>query len=233
MKSDYRKIEGYYDKYGSWYDDERIEGYYSFINDIEVGVVEKYGKKKNLLEVGCGTGIILNRTSKFSKSAIGVDLSEGMLKAAKRKGLKVQQANACNIPFESSKFDLTYSFKVLAHVPEIKKAIEEIKRVTNKNGMMVLEFYSPFSIKAFVNKLSGGTKKVYIRYDSFKNIREYLGNDVEIVEIVGARIITPFSYIFKIPLVGRMFSHLEKLLSNTILNRFAGYLIVVCKFTNK
>ncbi|MBU0976178.1 MAG: class I SAM-dependent methyltransferase [Patescibacteria group bacterium] len=225
----YKKIKKYYDKYGSEYDEERIEGYYSFINKIETETVKRYGEDKKTLEIGCGTGIILNEVNKFAKDAWGVDLSNGMLEAAKRKKLKVKQANATLLPFEDELFDVVYSFKVLAHIPEIEKTIAEIHRVTKDNGTVILEFYNPLSLKYIANRLEKSQKKVYIRYDSYSNIKTLLKEKFSIIEIVGARIVTPFSFLLKIPLLNKIIIALEKALSRTFLNRFAGYFSVIAR----
>lgn len=231
--TDYKKIKGYYDEYGSWYDDERIEGYYAFINEIEVDEIRKHSVNKKTLEIGCGTGIILNQVSKFTKESWGIDLSSGMLEAAKKKGLKVKEANATKLPFKDNTFDVTYSFKVLAHIPEIDTVIDEAIRVTKPEGVIIFEYYNPYSLKYVTNLLAGGRKKVFIRYDSLSDIKKLYRDKLTITRLRGARILTPAGFIMRIPFVGNMFEYVEKALSHTLLNRFAGYFIVVAKPISK
>ncbi len=142
-----KKARNYYNDYSRSYEQERREGYYSLINDLEFEKIEPFAKGKKTLEIGCGTGLILERTHEIAREAVGVDISEGMLEVCKKKSLNVQQASATSLPFDDDSFDLVYSFKVLAHIPEITKAISEISRVTRPRGKMVLEFYNPFSFK--------------------------------------------------------------------------------------
>ena len=52
-------------------------------------------------------------------------------------------------------FDLTYSFKVLAHVPEIRAALVELARVTAPGGHLALEFYNPWSLRYAAKRLAG------------------------------------------------------------------------------
>ncbi len=54
--------------------------------------------------------------------ARGVDLSPGMLHKAQARGLDVVLGSATALPFEDNQFDVTCSFKVLAHVPVIELA---------------------------------------------------------------------------------------------------------------
>ncbi|MFC1780525.1 class I SAM-dependent methyltransferase [Patescibacteria group bacterium] len=227
--NNYKRIKTYYDKFGSRYDSERIEGYYSFINEIEIDIVKKYGKGKKTLEIGCGTGIILNEVNKFAKEAIGIDLSSGMLEDAKKKGLNVKRANATKLPFGDKSFDVVYSFKVLAHIPEIEKVISETHRVLKDDGIAILEFYNPYSIKYIANNFSRASKKVFLRFDSLAKVKELLKKTFTLINVKGARIITPSSFFFRIPILKDILSQAEKLLSQTVLNRFAGYLIVIAK----
>ena len=176
---DYKEIKGYYDKYGESYHKERDNTYYySFINEIETELVGEYGKGKKTLEIGCGTGIILNGVSKFAEEAWGMDLSTGMLQNAREQGLNVVEGNAVSIPFPDDSFDLVYSFKVLPHVPELSKAIGEISRVLRPGGKAILEFYNPHSFKALTNKMAGAPGKVFIQYHSPKEVEELVSGEL-------------------------------------------------------
>ena len=171
-----QKIQNYYDDYSHSYDQERTGKYYSVINDLEFETIQPFLKAKKSLEIGCGTGIILKMADQKTKQAFGIDLSPGMVAVSKRKKLKAQTGSATQIPFPNQTFDISYSFKVLAHVPEIKKAILEISRVTKNGGYVVLEFYNPYSLKFVTNFIQHFMVRdnVYIRYDSLKKIKSYL-----------------------------------------------------------
>lgn len=229
-KESYEKTESYYNKYGTWYDKERTKGYYEMINKREIEIVEKYGKDKDVLEVGCGTGIILNEVNKFARVANGIDLSPGMLERAKEKGLNVQVANAKSIPFDNNAFDVVYSFKVLAHIPEIKEAIKEITRVVKDDGTLVLEFYNPYSMKMLANWVYNLVKKrdVYIRYDSIAKIKSYLPDDWELINYHGIKI---FALGKKLS-VNKFFMLLEKIIASSFLKIFGGYMVVILKKKN-
>lgn len=227
QEGDYQKTKEYYDHYGSWYDKERIKGYYELINQREIEIVKPYGENKDVLEIGCGTGIILNEVTRFAHLAWGIDLSEGMLLKAKQKGLKVKQVNATKLSFPDDSFDLVYSFKALPHIPEIKQVIKEITRVVKKEGTLVLEFYNPHSLKRLTNWIYNMVKKrdVYLRYDSLKKIKSYLPDDWQIVRYNGLKILALGKKISSWP----FFVGLEKRLANSFFGRFGGYLVVVIK----
>src|SRR5437667_6370584 len=88
----------YYDDFAGWYERERHLPYHRMLDDLEVELVERYATGKDVLEVGCGTGLILHRTAQFARRAIGIDLSRGMLTKARQRGLVVVQASATSLP---------------------------------------------------------------------------------------------------------------------------------------
>lgn len=230
MEINYQKTKEYYNHYGSWYDEERIKGYYELINQREVEIVKQYGENKDVLEIGCGTGIILNEVTKFTHSAWGIDLSEGMLKKAKEKGLSVKLANATKLPFPDGNFDLVYSFKVLPHIPEIDQVIQEAIRVVKKEGTLILEFYNPYSLKRITNLFYNYLKKrkVYLRYDNLEKIKSYLPNDWQIERYYGLKVLAFGKKVSAWPFL----VSLEKKLASSILGRFGGYFVVIIKKKN-
>src|SRR5678815_3195193 len=88
----------YYDDFAGWYERERHLPYHRMLDDLEVELVARYGTGKDVLEVGCGTGLILDRTARFARRATGIDLSGGMLARAAERGLAVAQASATALP---------------------------------------------------------------------------------------------------------------------------------------
>ena len=128
----------YYDEFAARYDDQRggriPTGYHDLIDDLELSFLERYAKDKSVLEVGCGTGVLLERIGNFASSARGVDISDGMLERARQRGLDVEFASATDLPFEDDSFDVVHSWDFLHHVPDVPKAISEISRVLRPGG---------------------------------------------------------------------------------------------------
>ena len=104
----------YYDEFSKSYEKHRRPndpgGYHALLDDLEIELVERYGKGKDVLECGCGTGLILERIAEFAKRAAGIDLSPGMLELAKARGLDVREGSVTELPFEDATFDVTCSF---------------------------------------------------------------------------------------------------------------------------
>jgi len=151
--------------------------------------VRRYGTGLDVLEAGCGTGLLLAETARVARSAIGLDLSSSMLGLAQHRGLHVVQGSLTALPLPDQSVDLVYSMKVLAHVPPIREALAELARVVRPGGHLLLEFYNPLSLR-YLAKLIGGAapiaegttdRDVYTRYDTLATARSYLPEGVEFV----------------------------------------------------
>lgn len=228
----------YYDDFAGWYERERGRGYHRMLDDLEVETVARYGAGARILEVGCGTGLILERVESFASSAAGLDLSGGMLAKAHERGLEVVQGSATALPYADESFDLVYSFKVLAHIPDIRAALSEMARVTRPGGRVLAEFYNPRSLRYLVKRLKPATAisesttdhQVYTRYDSLDDVRGYLPESLEFETTRGVRVLTPTAYVHRLPGVATLFRAAEERLADLPVARdLAGFLIVVAK----
>lgn len=219
----------HYDKYSIWYDKQREDGFYPLINEMEVDAIKSYVKNKKVLEVGCGTGIILEKVQKYNpKELKAVDFSSQMVNIAKKKGFNVTTADATNLPFKGKSFDLVYSFKVLPHIKNIDKAISEIKRVTKDNGRIFIEFYNPYSPKAlsvYIRRLYK-RRGIYIRHDTLPKILSYIKRaKLKPMHIYGFRSYIPLKFVYQIKFLKAIFDYLEK---NHSIISISSYLLIEC-----
>lgn len=223
----------YYDEFSRWYERDRGRGYHQMIDDLELRLALPRAERKRALEVGCGTGLILEHVAKVAELAQGIDLSPGMLEKARERGLDVREASATELPFEDERFDLVYSFKVLAHVPDIAKALSEMARVAKPGGTLLAEFYNPWSMRYLAKRLGPAGQisdktteaAVYTRYDSPDAIRALVPAGCELVAFHGVRTVTPAAAVFKVPAVGALFRRAEFLVQSTPLAQLAGFLV--------
>lgn len=227
----------YYDEFSSTYEAKRHRGYHRLIDSIELEVVRDYCRG-HVLEAGCGTGLILQHLHDGPEPAIGLDLSAGMLAHARARGLIVVQGSVDAVPFPSNHFDGVVSFKVLAHVQAIERAIAELARVTRAGGHLVLEFYNRYSLRALIKNLKRpdriGTQytdeDVYTRFDSASTVESYLPPWLELVDLRGVRVVTPVAQVHDVPLVRDVFAWAERRAANQrLLKHFGGFLIAVLR----
>jgi ubiquinone/menaquinone biosynthesis C-methylase UbiE len=226
----------YYDDFAGWYENERHLPYHRMLDDLEVELVERYAAGKQVLEVGCGTGLILDRVSRFAAGARGIDLSGGMLAKAAARGLAVSQASATALPVATSSVDVAYSFKVLAHIPDITGAMREMARVVRPGGWVLAEFYNARSIRRLVKAMKPPTpvseqthdEHVFTRYDDARAIRSYLPPELEWVTSRGIRVITPAAAVLRVPVVGAAVRWMEHRLADVPGARELGGFLVAC-----
>jgi ubiquinone/menaquinone biosynthesis C-methylase UbiE len=227
----------YYDAFSADYERERGQndpgGYHELLDELEASYVRRFGQGKDVLEVGCGTGLVLLRLREFARRATGVDLSPGMLEKAQQRGLDVKLGSATELPFESDQFDVTCSFKVLAHVPEIEKALAEMARVTRPGGVVLAEFYNPYSLRGLAKRLGPAGKiapganehDVFTRFDSPARAEQLTPPGCVFAGSRGVRITIPSAKLMKNPLGRRVFRAAELALCDSPLKRLAGFYV--------
>ncbi len=226
----------YYDDFAGWYERERHLPYHRMLDDLEVDLVQRYATGKDVLEVGCGTGLILHRTGKFARSAVGIDLSGGMLEKAAARGLAVAQASATELPIATASVDVAYSFKVLAHIPDITGALREMARVVRPGGWVLAEFYNARSIRRLVKAMkppsavseSVNDEAVFTRYDDARAIRSYLPPELSWETSRGIRVITPTAKVLELPVLGAAVRWMEHRLADLPGARDVGGFLVAC-----
>jgi ubiquinone/menaquinone biosynthesis C-methylase UbiE len=223
----------YYDAFSTGYDVGRDAGYHRLIDEQAAEIVRRVGQGCDLLEVGCGTGLILERVARFAASAKGIDLSPGMLEHARSRGLDVALGSATELPFASESFDVAYSFKVLAHVPGLEQALAEMARVVRPGGYIVFDSYNRQSLRYLVKRLFGPRSTsatfdegaITTRFQTPEEIRGCIPAGTRVVDQAGIRILIPWAGILRLPVVGKMVEGLEWRLMDSNLSRWAGFVV--------
>ena len=116
-----------------------------------------------VLEIGCGVGrgIQLIQKQLLLNEVTGVDLDPKMIELANQKnyGGKVDLlvADVTSLPLSDNSFEAVFDFGIIHHVPDWKKAIEQIVRVTRPGGLLVLE---DLSIETFGSPIGKIARKI-------------------------------------------------------------------------
>lgn len=126
-----------------------------------------------LLDVGCGTGALLEAIAHLLPDAelFGIDLSPAMLdvagnRLAARAHLVV--ADAEQLPLGDASVDLTVCVDSFHHYPQPKVALAEMHRVTRPDGTLVIgEWRVPSPLRQLMNALfphvPSGDVRIYVR----------------------------------------------------------------------
>jgi ubiquinone/menaquinone biosynthesis C-methylase UbiE len=108
----------------------------------------KLPAKPNVLDLGCGTGRLLNRlAAKFPDlKGTGLDLSQEMLRQARqtkqyRDRLIFIRGNAEALPFADGQFDAVFNTISFLHYPNPQQVVFEVSRVLSLGGRYHLVDY--------------------------------------------------------------------------------------------
>jgi ubiquinone/menaquinone biosynthesis C-methylase UbiE len=230
----------YYDEFARHYDDRRARGYHKLIDDQAAALVRRVGAGKSLLEVGCGTGLILERVAQFAQRAEGVDVSPGMVEHARRRGLEARVADATSLPYADAAFDVAFSFKVLAHVSRFDEALAEMLRVVRPGGHIVFDIYNRHSLRYAMKRLFGpkhtsqrfAEDAILTRFLTPSEMTRRLPANTRFVARSGIRIATPHAALLKAPALGAAWERLEWGLMDTPLASFAGFVVYTLQKTH-
>ena len=102
-------------------------------------ILKKFNLKKGLrvLDVGCGTGAVLDFLKNFGFDAAGIDMSSEALKYCRAKNLKAHYGMADKIDFPDNSFDIIFALDVLEHLDDDIGAVAEVYRVLKKDGLFI------------------------------------------------------------------------------------------------
>ncbi len=113
---------------------------------------------KQVLEIGLGEGADSERLIRRGAHWSGVDLTaESIERVRTRLTLRelpfeeLRQGSVLDLPFADGSFDVVFSHGVLHHVPEIKQAQREIRRVLRPGGQLVIMVYARWSLNYLVS----------------------------------------------------------------------------------
>ncbi len=99
------------------------------------------GPGKRALELGCGTGVFLERVAASGAQLHGLDVSEDLLEKARARcaslpNVVVERGNAEASPYPAGHFDAVYGSSILHHL-ELDAALAEAHRVLRPGGRVV------------------------------------------------------------------------------------------------
>lgn len=110
----------------------------SSIRDIEANILGN-----NVLDVGCGNGLLANHLSKlFKVTACDILVDEKTIHNFP--DVQFKTANVTNLPFNDGEFDTVICAHTLEHIQNIFSAISELRRVARKRLIIILPKERPY-----------------------------------------------------------------------------------------
>jgi SAM-dependent methyltransferase len=96
-------------------------------------------KSANILDIGCGSGLMLNALEKLG-STTGMDMSDEAIMFSKEifKGPIEQGYLPNNIPFESNQFNLITALDIIEHIEDDIASLKSIRTMLKQNGRAII-----------------------------------------------------------------------------------------------
>ena len=127
-------------------------GIYEMCKDDYPPILKELGGVKfdDLLDVGCGTGPMIELLSKKypKKRYVGLDITPKMIEVANAKNLPNATfvvGDSENLPFDDESFDAVICANSFHHYPNPQKFFDGVYRVLRKGGHFVLRDYTSFA----------------------------------------------------------------------------------------
>jgi len=109
-------------------------------------IVKQIQPHEVVIDIGCGEGVLSCLLAQKGIKVVGVDISEPNIKAAKELAIRMGVSDkvdffigdAENVPFPDNSFDVALSCHVLEHLPDFKKGLREVYRLTKNKAIVAL-----------------------------------------------------------------------------------------------
>ncbi len=123
---------------------------------VEAAMVAAIGKRpfESLLDLGTGTGRLLELFAPLYNRAVGIDASAAMLSVARANldragisGAQVRLGDIHNLPFPRDAFDVVTIHQVLHYLDDPERAVAEAARVLRPGGRLLIADFAPHDLE--------------------------------------------------------------------------------------
>jgi len=141
--------------------------------------VLKLINKNIILDVGCGTGLFINKIASNGGFVIGIDISKRMLHKAKTSCNKMPNvfficSDADYLPLKENLACFVFVFTLLQNMPDPERIIIEIMRITHDKAVIVLTAHKKaFTRKAFIQLLEKAGLNVS-KFFTTEDLKDYI-----------------------------------------------------------
>jgi ubiquinone biosynthesis O-methyltransferase len=233
VRSGFNSISGFYD---FWYDTplgayaDRVEkrAFQSFLRTLPSNAL--------ILDLGTGTGVLLQFLLQKKFEVIGIDFSKDMIKKASEKIGNNQGSLVLgdieNLPFQNETFEIVTAMTTIEFVKNVEKLLQEIRRVLKPGAQLILGVLTSLSSWSLDRKIRGLVSKDIFQYAKFytsfelkKLLKSAKFSEIDIKGAVFAPPFTPkrfFPFVEKIE---------QKIMKSFILRMIGAFLAVRAKKT--
>ena len=181
----------FWDKAASLYDLFEMVYNGKVYKGLAMKVAESIESSDDVLECACGTGMISRHIAPKCHSLIATDVSEGMMKQAKKhcskfQNVTIRKADIMALEWGEETFDKVVAGNVIHLLDDPHGALAELLRVCKKGGLVIIPTYinivdtGKVSLAAQALEILGVNFKREFNIDTYKQFFADAGfNDVE------------------------------------------------------
>jgi len=138
---------------GDW---DRLRALHVDEAEVERAMLEVIGERPfdRLLDLGTGTGRVLELLAPHIRRGVGIDLSHEMLSVARAKldaagygHCQVRHGDLYALPFEAASFDVVTIHQVLHYLDDPARAIGEAARMLRPGGRLLIVDFAPHDLE--------------------------------------------------------------------------------------
>jgi ubiquinone/menaquinone biosynthesis C-methylase UbiE len=125
LASSYNETEPHFRAENSAHVDEQLRKIFSATNG------------RRLLDLGCGTGFIINIAKKYAKEVDGVDVTEAMLQRVDRSGdavIRLHVADTGSFSVQEGSYDVVTAYSFLHHLYDIEPTLRNAAKALRAGG---------------------------------------------------------------------------------------------------
>ncbi len=131
----------------------------NIINDFKLKTKKKPLDKINILDIGCGGGLLSEPMTRLGANVTGIDASNKNINIAKlhAKKNKLKINYLCSSPEKlkiKKKFDVILNMEIVEHVEDINFFINSCSKLLKKNGLMFVATLNK-TLKSYVFAIIG------------------------------------------------------------------------------
>jgi ubiquinone/menaquinone biosynthesis C-methylase UbiE len=147
-----------------------------------------FATDKEVLEIGCGTGLGLGYLSKVAKKVVGGDIEEKNIALTReyyrnRGNITTDLMDAHDIPFPDKSFDLLLLYETIYYLKDPKRCIAEAARLLRPNGTFVVctvnKDWGDFHPSPYTHKYFSASELYELMKKSFDGVKLYGGFPVD------------------------------------------------------
>jgi ubiquinone/menaquinone biosynthesis C-methylase UbiE/DNA-binding transcriptional ArsR family regulator len=155
-------------------------------DEVEAEIVALVGTEhRRLLDIGTGTGRMLQLLGRQAEIAIGLDSSHSMLAVARAnleraelRHVDLRQGDVYSPPFGRNEFDLVVIHQVLHFLDDPARALREAARVLSHGGRLLIVDFAPHGLEFL--RVEHAHRRLGFRADIVAGWLDQSGLDVEL-----------------------------------------------------